>query len=269
MNHVVSALPVMFRLSIATMIQYRAEVALWALWGIVSPAVLMAVWTAAAHGSATPGQVGGLSVGQLLAYFYMTMIVGHLTTAWDVYEMGWLVRTGALSARLLKPILPIWESLADNVAYKLVTLALLAPIWLLLAVLVRPDFQAGAFDWLLAPVAVGLAGLVAFVWGYVIATLAFFVTKMDSFSELYFGLGMFLGGRFVPISLLPGPLRWLSAALPFRWMYAYPSELLAGQLSREAALIGLLCQAAWLAAGIAALGFCWRTGLKRYSAVGA
>src|SRR5262249_25837913 len=108
--------PALFRVALNNMLQYRAEIALWAIWGVVSPLVLMLVWYAAAASATTPGRLGSRSSGDIISYFWMMMIVGHFATAWDVYEMGWLVRSGRLSPLLLRPILPIWGAFADNIA---------------------------------------------------------------------------------------------------------------------------------------------------------
>lgn len=269
MRRILAALPTLLRVSIANMIQYRAEIALWALWGIVSPVVLMAVWSAAARHSDSPGHIGRLATGQMLAYFYMTMVIGHLTAAWDVYEMGWAVRTGRMSPLLLRPILPVWTAAADNIAYKIVTLVILAPIWAVLAYFIRPQFDTRSEDLLFALAAVPLAAILNFISGYVLALMAFFVTKMDAVGEFYFGAAMFFGGRLAPIHLLPGPMKAVALAMPYRWIYAYPSELLAGQLDRSAAINGLLWQIGWIVVGIGVFQFMWTRGVKRYSAVGA
>jgi ABC-2 type transport system permease protein len=229
----------------------------------------MAVWHAAAASAIEPGRIQGRTAGEISGYFLMTMIVGHLCTAWDVFEMGWLVRTGRLSPKLLRPILPVWESLTDNIAYKIVTLLMLVPMWVIVALVARPTIDVRAFDIALALVAVPLAAAVIFIWNHVAATFAFFVTKMDATAEMFFGLGFFFGGRMAPIELLPPQMQTISAALPFRWVIAYPSQLLAGQLAHDAALRGLAWQAGWLIGGILAFRFCWSRGVRRYSAVGA
>lgn len=269
MNRLAVSFGAFLRVAVAHMLQYRAEIALWALWGVVSPAVLMAVWSAAAASASRPGSIAGRSTGELMAYFFMTMVVGHMATAWDVYEMGWLVRSGRMSPRLLKPILPIWESLADNLAYKLVTLVILIPIWTVIALLVRPTFQTSLRDAALAAIALLMSAALSFVWGYCVGCAAFFVTKMDAIAELWFGFNMFFGGRLAPIGLLPWPLGHVAAVLPCRWIVAFPSELMAGQLSARDAWTGLLWQAAWLVVGIAIFRAVWYRGVRRYSAVGA
>lgn len=54
-----AALPAFWRQSLATMLQYRGEIALWAVWGVVYPAVAMAMWAAAVRGAPGGQEIGG------------------------------------------------------------------------------------------------------------------------------------------------------------------------------------------------------------------
>lgn len=256
----------MMSASMATMLQYRGEVLLWALWGVVFPAVSMTLWSAASRSRPLAGLTGE---GPIAAYFLLVMVVGHLTTSWDVFELGYLVRSGEMSPRLLRPMLPIWNSIADNISYKIVTMAVLVPIWLLAAWHIRPEFATRGIDLALGLPALGLAMALAYVWGYILALLAFVMTKVESAAEAYFGLSMFLGGQFAALDWLPWPLAALSWCFPFRWKIAFPVELLLGKLSVSEAWFGLAMQTAWLVAGIVIYRFAWRAGVRKYSAVGA
>lgn len=258
-------MPAMLRAQLAVMLQYRGEIILWAVWGIVYPAVLIAMWTAAAKGRS----VGGYFAGDIAAYYIATMVVGHLNTAWDVFEMGFFVRSGMMSARLLKPIMPIWESVVSNIAYKIITLVLVAPAWLAIGWYVQPTFHTQWWNIAVGVPAVLMAAAIAYVWGYCCAMLAFVMTKADAAGELYFGLSLFFGGRFAMLDVLPLPLQLATWLMPFRWSLAFPVELLIGRLSAADALRGLAMQGFWLFAGVVFLRWAWRAGLKRYSAVGA
>ena len=102
MNTVIAAMPAFLRLALAEMFQYRGEIILWAIWGIVYPAVAIAMWSAAVSGNESGAGIHGFGSRDFAAYFLLTMVVGHFATAWDVYEMGHRVRSGALSAALLR-----------------------------------------------------------------------------------------------------------------------------------------------------------------------
>lgn len=257
-----------FREDLATMLQYRGESFLWAIWGVVYPAVALAMWSAAADGSSTPGRIGAYDAQAFAAYFLLSMVVGHLTTAWDAFEMGWMIRGGHLTPRLLHPLLPIWKNLAGNVAWKLLTTIILAPIWIVVASITQPRLSADLWILSLGSIATILGALLAFLWGYLVACIAFWTIRSDAISETWFGAFMIFGGRLAPIELLPGPLAWLAHALPLYWMLGFPTKLLAGLATPEEAVRGILLQCIWLIVGIFAFRWIWRAAVRQYSAVG-
>jgi ABC-2 type transport system permease protein len=277
MRRVGRAFGAYFRAATAVMLQYRGEIVLWAVWGLVNPAVLYAMWSSAAESNAG-GTVVGLTAGEIAAYYFVIMIVGHFTTAWDAYEMGYLVRTGQLSPMLLRPILPIWQAIANNLAYKATTLVFVVPMWALFAWIVKPTFHPAAWQLTLGAVALVLAAVLNFILGYVVALIAFWAVKLDAVGEVYFGLSMFLGGRFAPIAALPHPINLAADALPFRWVYAFPTELLIGKgasagagapvvIGLSEALAGIAIQIAWIVGTIIGFRILWAAAVKRYTAV--
>ncbi len=269
MKTLIFAMPAFFRRSVAVMIQYRGEMLLWAFWGVVYPAVAMAMWSAAIAGKQGGGDIRGFSSGDFAAYFLLTMIVGHLCTAWDVYEMGYFVRTGAMSPKLLRPILPVWESLSDNLAYKVTTTAILAPIWIVIAWLTAPRVELGLMSVAAGLMATVLASALNFLWGYIVALSAFWFTRSEAVGQLWFGASLFFGGRLAPLTILPPLLQRFADLMPFKWIIYFPAAALMGKLQPRELAVGLGWQLAWLGAGIAVFRFIWRNAVKRYSAVGA
>lgn len=263
--HLPGALRALLRTALQTMIQYRGEVALWALWGFVFPAVSLTMWSAALPAE---GQISGYTRGDFAAYFLLTMVVMHFTTAWDIYEMGHQVRSGALSSALLRPLLPMWSSLCDNTAYKVVTLAFIGPVWLVFAWLVEPRLTATPVQLMLGLVSLVFASALNYLLGYTLALVAFWTTRTDAIGESWFGAGLLFGGRFAPLALLPMPLQWVAACLPFKWMAWFPAEMLMGRIAVADGLLGLAAQAGWLTATVVAFRLTWRAALRHYSAVG-
>jgi ABC-2 type transport system permease protein len=269
MRFLLSALPAFVRESLATMFQYRGEIILWAIWGVVYPSVSMAMWSVAVKGTPGGTQIGGYDARDFAGYFWLTMVIGHMCTAWDVYELGYFIQSGKLSPRLLRPVLPVWNSVADNVAYKVVSLGVLVPIWLLIVVVTRPHFGADAHQALLAIPAILLAAVINYVWCYNLGMVAFWVTRMDAIGQAWFGAGLFFGGRLAPLSIMPLPLRKIASALPFKWVIWFPSEILMGRLSPRTIWHGMENQFAWAVFGLIVFRLVWRAGVRRYSAVGA
>jgi viologen exporter family transport system permease protein len=256
---------VMVSVALANMMQYRAVMLLWAAWGIVAPLVSLAVWTAAARGRS----LGGFDRAELAGYFFITMIVSHVTTAWDMEVFSFLVRQGGLSSRLLRPIHPVTQSAADNIAYKVCTVVVLLPIWVLIGLVIKPAIHLtlARLLWLLP--ALALAAALAFIWGYCVALVAFWTTNIRAINQLYWTGMTFLAGRLAPLSLLPPALQLLAWYTPFRWMVAFPTELALGRVPMAQVPVGMAWQAAWLVIGLAVFQAIWVRGIRSYSAVGA
>ena len=80
---------------------------------------------------------------------------------------------------------------------------------------------------------------------------------------------LFLSGRMAPLALFPASVQAIAAVSPFRWMMAFPVEVLLGKLAPQDVVNGLLAQMAWVALSLVAMSAVWRVGIKRYTAVGA
>lgn len=269
MSWILRVVAAFLRASIATMLQYRGEIVLWAIWGIVYPAVAMAMWSAAVRGAPGGTAIRGMTPRDFAGYFLLTMIVGHVVAAWDIFEMGQLVRSGEMSPRLLRPLLPVWQSVADNIAYKIVTLVILIPTWLIVAWIAKPHVTANAAQVALGVVALLLAAAIHYIWNYTVGLGSFWVTRMDAMAELWWGMNLFLGGRIAPLPIMPGPLRAIADLLPFKWVIWFPAAALTGELPPHRIATGILAQIVWLVLGVLAFRFVWRGGIRRYSAVGA
>src|SRR5262249_50149835 len=150
-----------------------------------------------------------------------------------------------------------FQSAADNIAYKLCTVAVLFPVWLLIGLAVRPALHLTPERALWLVPAVCLAAALAFVWGYCVALVAFWTTNIRAINQLYWTGMTFLAGRLAPLALLPPALRTLAGYLPFRWMLSFPVEMALGRLPAAEIPAGLLWQGAWLVAGICAFRLIW------------
>jgi ABC-2 type transport system permease protein len=82
-------------------------------------------------------------------------------------------------------------------------------------------------------------------------------------------VSLFLAGRVAPLALLPPAVAGVAGVLWFRYMLAFPVDLLTGTVySADALLRGFAGQIIWLAVWFAAYRVAWTRGLRRYGAVG-
>jgi ABC-2 type transport system permease protein len=257
---------VLTRTGIALQIQYRASNVIWMLGGIIEPVIYLVVWSTVAREQG--GSAGGWTPEDFAAYYVALMFVNHLTFAWVMHVFQFRIQQGELSFALLRPIHPIHSDIADNVAFKLVMLAVLVPAALVVAWAFDPRWAGGAAEAAAFVPALVLAFGVRFLVEWSLALAAFWTTRVTAVNNVYFTALIFLSGRVAPIDMLPGWLQTVSVSLPFHWMVAFPVEVLLGRVPPGELAAGLATQLGWIAAALLALSLLWTRAVRRFGAVG-
>jgi len=114
-----------------------------------------------------------------------------------------------------------------------------------------------------------LAFAIRFLIAYSLGLLAFWISQATALDELYYVVFTFAGGGFAPLTLYPAAAQAIVAWTPFPYMVYYPVRVLTGVSGSAEVLHVLLVQCLWLAAAWGLRAALWRTGLRRYGAVGA
>jgi ABC-2 type transport system permease protein len=248
--------------------QYRANLLMYLLYWLVSPIVYLAVWTTVAN---SQGSVNGLTANDFITYYMVLLIVDQLTSDITIHLLAYKIQDGTLSGDLIKPVHPILTNvLVNNIAFKVLTFSILIPVWLVLALVFRPDFSGVTWqNILLAVPAVVMGFAISFLLGSTITCLAFWTTRVYSISEFYYSLHMLFSGQFVPLTLMPGFVQSLAMLLPFQLRLYFPIQLILGKLPPDAILRNFGLDVVWLVISYASFSFVWRTGVKQFTAVGA
>lgn len=258
------ALPTLLRIGLAEAVAYRAEFLIWLL-STNMPLVMLALWSAAAA-DAPVGRYGG---AELTAYFLTALVVRLLTGAWVIWALDTEIRQGTLSYRLLRPVPPLLAYACENVAAVPLRLLLSLPV---VAVLLTTSAQGQLTGepgrWLLFPLAVAGAWAITFLAMSLVGALCFYVESAASVFEIWMGLFGVFSGYLVPLDLYPPWMEALSRWLPFRYMLAFPVELLTGLLPPERVARELGVQWLFVSGLLLLVVLAWRRGLRRFSAVG-
>ena len=249
------------------MAAYRIQSLLWMLFAIIRPVIFLAAWVAIA--TAQGGAVSGYTVGDFAAYYVCLAWVSQMTMAWNSQEFEWEVNQGRLSAKLLRPLHPIHYSVVDNIVYKLTTLPVLGVILIAISIAFNAHFRTEPWHLLVFVPSVLLAAALLFVFNYIIASLAFWATRMRTANTLWQRAAFVFAGQIAPIALMPGWLQAMAYGLPFWYMQGAPTEILQGTATPERAAFIIAGQAAWLLVCSAVFRVVWRRGVRAYSAVGA
>jgi ABC-2 type transport system permease protein len=258
----------MWQVNWAEQWQYRANLLMYLLYWLVSPVVYLAVWTTVAN---SQGNVNGLTANDFVTYYMTLLIVDTLTSDITIHILAYKIQDGTLSGDLLKPVHPILtNTLMVNLAFKALTLIVLVPVWLLLALLVRPDYGGVTLQsLLLALPAVALGFGINFLLGAAITCIAFWTTRIYSLAEFYWAVALLFSGQFVPLELMPPFIQQVAQYLPFQLFKYFPIQLILNKLEPEVILRDFAMSFIWLGLAFALFLAIWRAGLKRFSAVGA
>lgn len=253
----------MLRVGFAELAAYRGEVVIWILTTTM-PLVMFALWSTLAR----EAPVGRYDEAAFAAYFLSTLVVRQLTSAWVVWELNYIIRTGALSGLLLRPVHPLWYFAAQNLGVVPFRALILTPL-VAVALLVFQDLPLSPSPLHLALYlwSIAWAWLLTFLIQAMFGLLALYTQQSLSFQEAWFGLWALLSGYLLPLELAPR-LHAVAVWLPFRAMGSLPTEIIIGHLEGEALLQGLLTQLAWVAVVLALVAFTWRRAVARYEAFG-
>jgi ABC-2 type transport system permease protein len=248
--------------------QYRANLLMYLMYWLVSPVVYLSVWTAIAR---SQGSVNGLTANDFITYYLTVLVADQLTSEITIHLLAYKIQDGTLSGELLRPVHPILTNvLMNNLAFKSLIFAVFVPIWVALFFLFQPNYSGVSLQTvLLALPVLALGFAINFLLGATLTCLAFWTTRVYSIGEFYTATLMLFSGQFVPLSLLPAAIQRVADFLPFQFFIYFPVRVILGQLAPEVILrtfgLGLL----WLAFAYLLFRWIWRTGVKRFSAVGA
>jgi ABC-2 type transport system permease protein len=247
-------------------LEYRAQALLWLLSALF-PLVMMSAWLAVVSAG---GAIDGWTRSDFLSYYVAAMLVEHLTSTWLIYECDEDVRTGSLSPKLLKPISPVHPLLAEQVAWKIFSVVVVLPVFVLAAVLVPAiHYEVTVLRLLAFAVATIIGFAIRVLIDATFCCVAFWSTQSKNLHSLFIGIGHFLSGLVVPLAILPTVLQKTAVVLPFHNVLGFPVEIITRRPAPEPLYVSFVVGVAWVLGLLAFYRLLWRFGLRRYEAVGA
>lgn len=254
----------MLRVGLSEVVAYRAEFVVWILTTNM-PFVMLAIW----HAVAADGPIGRFAQKDFVAYYLGGWAIRLLTSTWLVWELSMEIRGGTLSARLLRPLHPLFAFSAQHLAALPMRLLIVTPVAVALA-WTAGDRLAVRDPRVLAIFMTSMAGawLLIFFTMVLLGSLSFFLESAVGVFEVWLALFAVLSGYLVPSELLPAWVGRVARLSPFDSMLAFPLETLIGMRDLHTAARDLVVQWAYVAAMATAGLTVWRRGVRRYVAFG-
>ncbi|HEX3996272.1 MAG TPA: ABC-2 family transporter protein [Acetobacteraceae bacterium] len=222
----------------------------------VTPLLGLFVWSAVLPGNSA---VSTYYVA-LLAVQLMTVSYEHHTVSNGIYD-------GTFANNLAYPQPVVIDILGANIGLRMWHLIFGMPLIVIAALLAGVQVNAGAVA--LAVPAVLLAAGVRFFFTYILALSALWTERAHGVVNLGETVIFLLGGVAAPLSFLPGSIRDVGQILPFWSMLGMPAEIASGALHGSPLVRAYALQLGWFAVLAVFSAMIWRTGLRRFSAVGA
>lgn len=246
----------------AHMLEYRAEIFLWALSGSL-PIILMGVWIQASQTGSF-----GLKPTDFARYFFSVFLVRQFTNVWVIWEFEREIVEGRLSFRLLQPLDPAWHHLARHLSEKLTRFPLAILLTGLFFFLYPQAFWLPSLkSTSLCLVAIIMAFTLNFLIQYTFSMFAFWLERASAIYEFWFLFFIFLSGIIAPLEVFPPLVRETVLWTPFPYIVYFPAALLVAFPVNF--LRGGLMMIGWGAIFFLVNRWLWRWGLKQYSGMGA
>ncbi len=251
----------LFSSQYALMLEYRAEIALWALSGVL-PLIMLGLWLGSE--SFIPYV---FSKEEIIRYFISVFIVRQFTAVWVMVSFEEDYLEGRLSPYLLQPIHPFWRYFFSHIAEQLSRLPIVAIMLIPLFIYFGDSFIVPNFYGLcLSILSILMAFLLRFLLHWNFAILCFWNERVSALERLLLIPYIFLSGLVAPIETFPPYIAKLAYLTPFPCFISYPAKLLSGQSFGIHTYIFSFCT--WVFIFFFASSLMWKKGIRKYSGMG-
>ncbi|MGK7873476.1 MAG: ABC transporter permease [Xenococcaceae cyanobacterium] len=246
----------------AHMLEYRAEIFLWALSSSL-PIILMGVWIQASQNGNF-----GLESTDFARYFFSVFLIRQFTTVWVIWDFEREVIEGRLSFRLLQPLDPAWHHVARHLSEKITRLPPAIVLTGLFFWLYPQAFWVPSLtSLLLCLLATAMSFTLRFIIQYTFAMLAFWTERASAIQQFWYLFYIFLSGIIAPLEVFPPLVREIVLWTPLPYLIYFPASLLIGLPINF--VRGGLIMLGWAVLFFFVNRWLWRRGLKQYSGMGA
>ncbi len=257
-NHKILTL---LKVQYSNMLEYRIEIALWAISGII-PFFMLNIWT-----SNNLNESINISDIMLSRYFLSAFFVRQFSVVWVVFSFEEDSLMGKVSPYLIQPLNPFLRYFAQHLAEQITRFPFALIIAFFFFIFNQESIWIPTFGTLfISIISTFLSFLIQFLIQSIIACLCFWTEKASSIERLLFIPTLFFSGLLAPVASFPKYLKSWIYFTPFPYLIDFPANLLSGNeinISR-----GLIMQIIWILLLFPIFKKIWSEGTKKYTAMG-
>lgn len=258
-----------FLMGLQSSMEYRADFLLSVFSGAFIIIVQCFLWTAIFKSSSNP-VIYGYTYPQMIAYSIMAGLVAKIVATGFEWEIAEDIKNGGLNKFIIQPIGYFYYRICcffGRKALQLVVLFILSLAGLMFCNIVLGLRLEVSRIILFLPF-VFLAMVLNFMIYYCLSSLAFIMAEVwGVFIAAGQGILMLSGGIF-PLDVFGEKVSAILSLLPFQYIIFYPVNIVNGKLSFEEVINGAIIQITWIFIMIILSKLCWKSGMKKYVAIG-
>ncbi|MEK7101364.1 MAG: ABC-2 family transporter protein [Patescibacteria group bacterium] len=212
-----------------------------------------------------------VSPSQLVTYYFIVLMTSRVIDFYFDETAQVEIRDGTFSKHLLKPFSFPLYLISSNLGGKMFHFfSLYIPVLFLLAFTFKSQIiLPSSYNTLFFVISLVLAYFINFAISALTATAAFFWEQSLSLIHANWMLISTAGGYMLPLYLYPNWLQSIFNFLPFKYLYYIPAAIFTNKLNLLEASSSLIYSLIWAVALNIIAYFFWKSGLKRYTSVGA
>lgn len=234
---------------------------------LLAACIELTLWYAIFRGSQMQS-MGGYELNDYLSYAFWAAFVARVSSTW-MYEFKMIseIESGSINTLLTRPTSFFGSYMSQFLSYKL--LIMLSSLWVPLSFTTVLGFPI-LWERLPGFMLTILCYLVLIqTLSFIVATLAFRLTRVGSFTVAKNLALWVLSGELLPLDLLPEPYRSLLIHLPFANAVYIPVGYITGRVDTQTWALGLVS----IFVGTLILGLIarisWQKGVASYAGTGA
>lgn len=243
---------------------YRWDFLFEVLGSAVVPALVQWVLWYALFDLGGMKEVGGMSYPQMIQYTIATVLFSQIRGGNHDFELAEMIRSGALSNFLLRPVSLVEFIYLQGVSPKL----FIAGASLVAGIVFGHFFGIDPSRMIGATFLAFIGNIIHYQIGAILATVSFYWEEAYAVLMVKNMLVALLSGELLPLQLFPESMQWLWKSTPF-YLYVYgPAQYALGNWSHAEFLGALGSGLLWMAMFWAMIRLSWRIGIRRYLSLG-
>jgi len=251
----------LLKVQYSNMLEYRVEIALWAVSGII-PFFMLNIWT-----NNNLNEAININNTMLSRYFLSVFFVRQFSVVWVVFSFEEDALLGKLSPYIIQPLNPFFRYFTQHIAEQITRF----PFALIIAIfffLFNPDsiWFPNLIFLFLSFISTFLSFLIQFLIQSIIACICFWTEKASSIERLFFIPTLFLSGLLAPVVSFPKYVKSWIYFTPFPYLIDFPANLLSGNKTNISG--GFIMQILWILLLFPLFTKIWYEGTKKYTAMG-